>query len=73
VAPVRDGAGNILGALYGGILLNNDNTLVDRIKNTVYEGNKYKGQDVGSATIFLRDLRIQARLRVAGGEEQGDR
>lgn len=67
-APVRDEAGNILGALYGGVLLNNDNTLVDRIKKTVYEGNKFKGQDVGSATIFLRDLRIATNVQTTGGE-----
>jgi two-component system NtrC family sensor kinase len=67
-APVRDEAGNVLGALYGGVLLNNDNTLVDRIKKTVYEGNKFKGQDVGSATIFLRDLRIATNVQTTGGE-----
>ncbi|RII25834.1 MAG: histidine kinase [Geobacter sp.] len=66
-APIRDSAGNVLGALYGGILLNNNNTLVDRIKSTVYEGDTFKGQDVGSATIFLRDLRIATNVPASGG------
>ncbi len=66
-APIRDSAGNVLGALYGGILINNNNTLVDRIKSTVYEGDTFKGQDVGSATIFLRDLRIATNVPASGG------
>jgi len=62
-APVRDAAGNIIGALYSGILLNNNNRLVDKIKNVVYEGVKFEGRDVGGSTIFLGDLRIATNVQ----------
>lgn len=66
-APVRNEAGKIVGALYGGILLNNNNSLVDKIKSTVYEGVKADGKDVGSATIFLGDLRIATNVLTSNG------
>lgn len=66
-APVRNGAGKLVGALYGGVLLNNDNTLVDRIKEIVYEGVKFDGKEVGTATIFLGDLRIATNVRASDG------
>jgi two-component system NtrC family sensor kinase len=61
-APVRDRAGNVVGVLYGGVLLNNNNNLVDKIKNTVYEGVTYKGEIAGNSTIFLGDLRIATNV-----------
>jgi two-component system NtrC family sensor kinase len=62
-APVRDAAGTVVGALYSGILLNNNNWLVDRIKSVVYEGVKFEGKDVGSSTVFLGDLRIATNVQ----------
>jgi two-component system, NtrC family, sensor kinase len=61
-APVRDAAGNVSGALYCGILLNNNNRLVDRIKSVVYEGGKSEGKDEGGSTITLGDLRIATNV-----------
>jgi two-component system NtrC family sensor kinase len=66
-APVRDSAGRIMGALCGGILLNRNNSLVDKIKSIVYEGVKAEGKDVGSATIFLGDLRIATNVLTSAG------
>jgi two-component system NtrC family sensor kinase len=66
-APVTDSSGATVGALYGGVLLNNNNTLVDKIKETVYEGVKFKGKDVGTATIFLGDLRIATNVQTTDG------
>ncbi|HEY6839388.1 MAG TPA: cache domain-containing protein, partial [Geobacteraceae bacterium] len=60
-------AGRVVGALYGGELLNNSNLLVDRIKDTVYEGVKFNGQDVGTATLFLGDTRIATNVPAEGG------
>ena len=67
-APVRDAAGQIIGALYGAILLNNNNALVDKIKDIVYEKVQFKGTDVGSATLFLGDTRIATNVRAYSGE-----
>lgn len=61
-APVRDRAGNIVGALYGGILLNNNNAFVDKLKKILYEGDKYDDKDVGGVTISLGDLRIATNV-----------
>ena len=66
-APVRDARGHVIGALYGAILLNNNNTLVDKIKAIVYEGVKFNGTDVGNSTLFLGDTRIATNVLTSGG------
>ena len=66
-APVRDRAGNVLGALYGGVLLNNNKTFVDKIKSVVYEGARLQGRDVGNTTLFLGDLRIASNVPATNG------
>ena len=66
-APVRDATGRIVGALYGGVLLNGNNNLVDKIKRIVYEGVQFQGEDAGTATIFLEDLRINTNVQTSGG------
>ena len=63
-APVpssRAGAG-VLGVLYGGLLLDRNYELVDRVKDIVYRGEKYKGHDIGTATLFQKDLRISTNV-----------
>jgi two-component system NtrC family sensor kinase len=60
--PIVDFNGEVLGALTGGILLNRNYELVDRIKNIVFKDVKYKGKDIGTATIFLGDLRISTNV-----------
>jgi len=66
-SPITDGTGTVVGVLQGGVLLNNNNRLVDRIKQTVYEGVTFQGQDVGTATIFLDDLRIATNVKTSDG------
>ncbi|OGU17743.1 MAG: histidine kinase [Geobacteraceae bacterium GWC2_53_11] len=66
-APVRNGQGSVVGALYGGVLLNRNNTVVDRIKKIVFEGVQFKGKDVGTATIFLDDTRISTNVQTLEG------
>ncbi|MBM3294783.1 MAG: HAMP domain-containing protein [Candidatus Aminicenantes bacterium] len=62
-APVAgDEGGPYLGVLYGGILFNRNYELVDRIKEIVFKGEKYKGHDIGTATIFQGDLRISTNV-----------
>jgi two-component system, NtrC family, sensor kinase len=65
--PVRDRAGNVLGALCGGVLLNNSKSMVDKIKTVVYEGARLQGRDVGNTTIFLGDLRIATNVPNSDG------
>jgi two-component system NtrC family sensor kinase len=67
-APVKDRSGNIIGALYGGVLLNGSSSVVDRIKQNVFEGVQFKGRDVGTATIFLDDTRISTNVQTQEGQ-----
>jgi two-component system NtrC family sensor kinase len=66
-APVKNEAGMVVGALYGGVMLNNNNKLVDRIKKIIYEGVEFEGKDAGGATIFLNDLRIATNVMAPDG------
>jgi two-component system NtrC family sensor kinase len=60
--PLYDKKKNLLGAMVGGVLLNKDNTIVDRVKETIYQGEKYKGRDMGVATIFQGGVRISTNV-----------
>lgn len=66
--PLVDEKGTIIGVLYGGILINQNYEIVDRIKEIVYKGEKYKGIETGTATIFQHDLRISTNVKKANGE-----
>lgn len=61
-APVVDDQGAVLGVLTGGVLLNRNYDIVDRVKDIVFKGEKYKGHDIGTATIFQGDLRIATNV-----------
>jgi len=65
-APIRKGA-QIVGAVYGGILINRNNELVDRIRDVVFKNEQYKGTPLGTATIFLNDCRIATTVRQENG------
>ncbi|MEW6405825.1 MAG: cache domain-containing protein [Chloroflexota bacterium] len=67
VAPIFDYEDNLLGVVYGGVLLNRNYDIVDKIKYTVYENVIYKGQDIGTATIFLDDVRISTNVHNEDG------
>jgi two-component system NtrC family sensor kinase len=66
-APIFDYQNNLIGILYGGILLNRNYEIVDEIKRTVFQDLQYKGQDIGTATIFQDDLRISTNVKNGDG------
>jgi len=66
-APIFDREGNFLGVVYGGKLLNKNYEIVDEVKQTVFQGLKYKGEDIGTATIFQDDVRISTNVRNKDG------
>ena len=66
-APIFDYQNNLIGILYGGILLNRNYETVDEIKRTVFQDLQYKGQDIGTATIFQDDLRISTNVKNSNG------
>ena len=61
-SSVIDEDGTLLGVLYGGILINRDYEIVDRVKEIVYKDVKYKDREIGTATIFQYDLRISTNV-----------
>jgi len=66
--PIIDENNTLLGVLYGGILLNRNYEIVDRVKEIVYKDEKYKGREIGTATIFQHDLRISTNVKNENGE-----
>ncbi|OGO14373.1 MAG: hypothetical protein A2Y53_04590 [Chloroflexi bacterium RBG_16_47_49] len=73
-SPVFDSEQNLIGILYGGILLNKDFNIVDKIKQTVFQDLVYKGKDIGTATIFQDDVRIATNVfNVNGSRAIGTR
>jgi two-component system NtrC family sensor kinase len=60
--PIMNKQKKLLGILIGGVLINKDNVIVDQIKETVYHGEKYKGREMGVATIFQGGVRISTNV-----------
>ena len=68
-APVLAEDGTLLGVLEGGVLVNRNYEIVDRVKELVFKDERYKGRETGTATIFQGDVRISTNVR----NEKGDR
>jgi two-component system NtrC family sensor kinase len=65
--PLLDDNDNFLGVLLGGILLNRNFEIVDKINEIVHEGQVYEGKEIGTATIFQGDLRISTNVKNLDG------
>lgn len=71
-SPVFDYDGKLIGVLYGGNLLNRRYTMVDRVQEIVFQHVRYKGKNIGTATIFQKDMRIATNvLREDGSRAVG--
>jgi len=68
-APIWKEPGILAGILYGGVLLNRNYQIVDKVRDLLYGEGRYKGKEMGTATIFQGDLRISTNVR----EENGGR
>ncbi len=66
-APIFDFEQNFIGTVYGGVLLNRDFELVDKIKQTVFQDLTYDGKDIGTATLFQDDVRIATNVKNVDG------
>jgi two-component system NtrC family sensor kinase len=66
-APVLDPDNRLIGTIYGGVLLNRNFEIVDKIKETVFQNLEYKGKDIGTATIMQDDLRISTNVKNQDG------
>jgi len=65
--PVFEGD-DLLGVLYGGILLNRSQSIVDLVRDTVFQQEIYRGRSIGTATIFFNDLRISTNVLTPEGK-----
>jgi two-component system NtrC family sensor kinase len=65
--PVLEGR-QLIGILYGGILLNRNFSIVDQVRDTVFQQEIYKGRNIGTATIFFKDTRISTNVLTPGKE-----
>ena len=54
-APIFDAHENITGVILGGISLNQNQKFVNEINQTIFQNARYKGNDVGIVTIFMKD------------------
>jgi two-component system NtrC family sensor kinase len=66
--PVFDKDEKLIGVVYAGVMLNHDYTIVDEVKQTVFQGVVYKDKDIGTATIFQDDVRISTNVYGEDGE-----
>ena len=60
--------GELLGVIYGGVLLNRNTDIVDTVRDTVFQHEIYKERSIGTATIFFNDLRISTNVLTPDGK-----
>ncbi|HEY3398400.1 MAG TPA: cache domain-containing protein [Armatimonadota bacterium] len=68
-APILDATGRVLGVVRSGTVLNQDYPLVDLIREDIFTTSMYRGRNLGTVTIFQRDVRIATNVT----DEQGRR
>ena len=68
VAPVRDPNGTQVALLDGGVILNNDFTLVDAVRDLVYGPGSLPEGGIGTVTVFLDDVRVSTNVPLEPGE-----
>ena len=71
-APVHDDAGQWVGTLTGGVLLNRNLGFIDHINEIVYPEGSLPFGSRGTATLFLDDVRISTNVRLFSDEGRSD-
>lgn len=66
--PVRDDGGRLIAVLEGGVLLNGNSEMVDRLNAIIYRDGTLPLGSRGTATLFLGDTRIATNVRLFEGE-----
>ena len=65
--PIRDAGGRVVGTLYGGVLVNGREEMVDRVWELLYRGETHRGKQIGTVTVFQGDVRVATNVRTADG------
>jgi len=58
----------LIGVVYGGVLLNRSTQIVDTVRDAVFKNEVYEGRNIGTATIFFKDLRISTNVMTLDGK-----
>jgi two-component system NtrC family sensor kinase len=66
--PIRRADGEVIGVLVGGVLLNRNYAIVDRVKELVFGDEKHGGKDIGTVTVFQWDVRISTNVLKQDGQ-----
>ncbi len=66
--PMLDNQGKLIGVLEGGLLLNNNLAIVDRLNSIVYQDASLPAESKGAATLFLDDTRIATSIHLPEGQ-----
>ncbi len=67
-APIVDARGKLVGVLEGGVLLNGNLDMVDRINAIVYREGSLPLGSRGTATLFLGDTRVATNVHLFEGK-----
>jgi two-component system NtrC family sensor kinase len=67
-APVLDSRGQLAGVLAAGVLLNRNLDFIDRLNEVVYPEGALPLGSLGTATLFLGDVRVATNVRLFEGE-----
>ena len=59
---------DFIGVVYGGVLLNRSTQIVDTVRDAVFKDEVYEGKNIGTATIFFKDLRIATNVMTPDGK-----
>lgn len=67
-APVFSADGQLIAVLAGGVMLNGNLEFIDRLNQIVYPDGSLPAGSVGTATLFLGDVRVATNVRLFEGE-----
>ncbi len=68
VSPIIQPPGKIIGVVRSGVVLNQDYSLVDLIREDIFTTTTYQGRNLGTVTIFQRDVRVATNVTDERGE-----
>ena len=67
-SPIILQPGRVIGVVRSGAILNRDFSLVDQIRENIFTVTTYQGRNLGTVTIFEKDVRIATNVMDENGE-----